>query len=458
MKSSSSPLLSSDEIRKRFLARSVSSNSFLEDQSNKVRELTPSARFLVRKAKERLGENGLDDKLNQIPTEEDLELLLNSVEDEEGELLSDRERTAAIASLSASLDHYDILSSLIINPEINDIIVRSFDDISVQTGRANIQTDLAFTDHESYLSFVENLLKRVGKACTLATPVVDAAVDPHIRVCVTHESFSPAGSGPMMTVRVARHKAVTTGLLVANELCPTEIINYLSAVVGLGLGTILVAGEVGTGKTTLIKALAGTIPENEAILIIEDTHELVLKRKFVRTLLTREANTEGAGKIPPAVAIRAGMRMAMNRLILGEMRDAEAAESFIDVCSSGHCGMSTIHARSARDALVRLELFLSRAQGQVPAASIKQQIANAISVVVHLGIDKREQKRRILEVVELAGAADGAIQLSPLYRFDSRAQYPTWSREDGISKFGRELSSCEIMLAMSGSSIEADNV
>jgi pilus assembly protein CpaF len=389
-------------------------------------------------------------------SEDELESLLYTVEGDEGENLTDRERTAAIASLSASLDHYDILSSLISNPDINDIIVRSHDDISVQSGRSNIQTDLRFSDHESYLSFVENLLKRVGKACTLATPVIDAAVDPHIRVCVTHESFSPEGSGPMMTIRVARHKAVSTGMLVASELAPAEMINYLSVIISLGLGTVLVAGEVGTGKTTLVKALSGTIPENEAILIIEDTHELVLTRPFVRTLLTREANTEGAGKIPPAVAIRAGMRMAMNRLILGEMRDAEAAESFIDVCSSGHSGMSTIHSRNARDALVRLELFLSRAQPQVTSASIKQQIANAISVVVHLGIDKREKKRRILEIAELAGAGDGSIQLAPMYRFDQRPTRPSWFRGDGISKFNRELASCSVVLSPPGACLDCD--
>lgn len=456
MRTITNQLLSSEEIKKQFTSRSqlsVHGNHY-----NRIGDLTPSARFLVRKAKERLGEARGEGLGSKAPSEEDLGALLSTVETDEGENLTERERTAAIASLSASLDHYDILSSLINNPEINDVIIRSHDDISVQAGRLNIQTDLKFADHEAYLSFVENLLKRVGKACTLATPVIDAAVDPHIRVCVTHESFSPEGSGPMMTIRVSRHRAVSIGTLVANELAPAELLDYLSVVVRLGLGTILVAGEVGTGKTTLIKALSGAIPEDEAILIIEDTHELVLTRPFVRTLLTREANTEGAGKIPPAVAIRAGMRMAMNRLILGEMRDAEAAESFIDVCSSGHSGMSTIHSRSARDALIRLELFLSRAQPQVTSVSIKQQISNAISVVVHLGIDKRQQKRRILEVVEVAGAGDGVIQLAPIYRFNAREGRATWNRGDGISKFNREMASCNLTLTQPGGQVCCDEV
>lgn len=95
------------------------------------------------------------------------------------------------------------------------------------------------------------------------------------------------------------------------------------------------------------------------------------------------------------------MRMAMNRLLLGEMRDAEAAEAFVDVCASGHSGMSTIHARSGRDALARLELFLARRQAAVGESTIKRQIANALSVVVHLGLDPLTKKRRIMEVLEI---------------------------------------------------------
>jgi pilus assembly protein CpaF len=134
------------------------------------------------------------------------------------------------------------------------------------------------------------------------------------------------------------------------------------------------------------------------------------------------------------------MRMAMNRIILGEMRDGEAAEAFIDVCSSGHAGMSTIHARSARDALARLELFLSRAQGSVPIETIRREIANAISVVVFLGMDKAEHKRRILSVLEVGAAADGVLQVCPIFAYaPSAAMFAQWIREPGISLFNELL-------------------
>ncbi len=418
--------LSLDDLTKSYYGNDIAKQNTPSPKFNTISDLTSTAKYITEEAKKKIGQN----KSEQID-EEDLFRLVKDIESYEDEDLSDRERHAVIAALCASLEHYDILSHLIEKPDVNDIIVKSFKDISVQIGRRNIQTDLSFPSHQAYKSFVENLLKRVGKACTLATPVIDAAIDPHIRACVTHESFSPPGSGPMLTLRVVRHPQVSIETLVSHELAPKKVLDYLSCIMKDGLATILVSGEVGTGKTTLIKALTTKIREEDALLIIEDTNEIVLERPFTRTLLTREANTEGAGRISPAMAIRTGMRMAMNRIILGEMRDAEAAEAFVDVCSSGHSGVSTVHARSARDALSRLELFLLRAQPGVDTETVRKEISNAISIVVHLGLDRAAGKRRILEVIEVGSSSDGSIQVSPIFKFKNGE----WLRDSGLSKY-----------------------
>ena len=447
--------LSADDIRGSYFGprqRQVEESAL---SSPPVSDLTPSARYIIREAKKSLGQQNAFGE-TAVPDEEDLLRLVRHLEQNEDEELSEKERAGVLAALSASLDHYDILTPLVENPQINDIIVRSYHDISVQSHRRNIQTDLAFADQETYKSFVENLLKRAGKSCSLANPVTDAAIDPNVRACVTHQSFSPPGCGPMLTLRIARHRNISLEGLVSHELAPRAILEYLAALAAHARATLLIAGEVGTGKTTLLKALATRIDAQEAILIIEDTHELLLDRRFVRTLLTREANAEGTGRISPAMAIRTGMRMAMNRLILGEMRDAEAAEAFIDVCSSGHAGMSTIHARSGRDALARLELFLSRAQGNVGIETIHRQIANAVSAVIFLGMDRYEHKRRVLEVMEIGPFSDGAIQVSPMFAYDTQSRFPQWKRLGGMSFYDAILAEHGMALAANESLLTLD--
>lgn len=451
----SSGTLSTDEIRAKYFGNQRAKAPAASASGRGREELTPSAKFIAREAKKKLGESFAFNE-RYAPDEDELRKLVVHVEEGEGEELTEHERTTVVASLTASLEHYDILTPLVENPDVNDIIVRSYRDISIQKNRINLQTDLAFADHETYKAFVENLLKRVGKSCTVATPVVDAAIDPHVRACVTHESFSPPGSGPMLTLRIARHRSISLEALVQYELAPRIVLEYLASLVASGRATVLIAGEVGTGKTTLVKALAAEIDQEEALLIIEDTHELVIERKFVRTLLTREANTEGAGRIAPAQAIRTGMRMAMNRVILGEMRDAEAAEAFIDVCASGHAGMSTIHARSARDALSRLELFLARAQGNVSVETIRKQIANAISVVVFIDVDRRDQRRRIFEILEVGTSADGAVQVSPMFSYCPNAPGAEWRREAGVSSFRESLLKDGVVLPANAQSLTFD--
>lgn len=399
-----------------------------------VEFFTPSARYLAQLARRRLTRAA-----ESSPTEKQLLEFVLELEKEQEETLTDRERTAVVSILTHSYLDFDLLTPLIDDHLVNDIIVKSFDDISIQKERSNIATGLSFPDQESYKAFVEQLLKRAGKACTVACPIVDAAIDANIRLNVVHESIASQDSGPLLTIRVARHSEVTLEALNVQELAPLPILKYLASLVASGLCTILVSGEVGTGKTTLVRALARAVPQDQAILIIEDTEEIKLNRQFTRTLLTRENNSEGAGRVTPSQAIRAGMRMAINRVILGEMRDAEAAESFIDICSSGHSGLSTIHARSSKDALGRLELFLSRAQGAVQIETIRKQISNAVSVVVYLGIDPLEQRRRIMEVIEVGSSSDGPIQISPIFSFFPTSNGPSWRRLSGVSRFSSAL-------------------
>jgi pilus assembly protein CpaF len=201
----------------------------------------------------------------------------------------------------------------------------------------------------------------------------------------------------------------------------------------------MVVGEVGTGKTTLARALAGTIPAEEAVLVIEDTPEIRLDHPHVRYITTREANLEGSGRISPAQCIRAGMRMAMNRIIFGEIRDSEAAEAFVDVCASGHPGLSTLHGRSAVDAITRLELFLSRAQRSADKALLGLQVATAVQVVVVVDVCRSTGARRIMEVRELGPVADGVLRQREIFTYRANAGQPQWVVGTKVSAFREKL-------------------
>jgi pilus assembly protein CpaF len=218
------------------------------------------------------------------------------------------------------------------------------------------------------------------------------------------------------------------------------VFEYLETLIASGR-TPLVVGEVGTGKTTLTRALAATFPSDESILVIEDTPEIRLEHPNVRYLRTRDVNSEGMGKISPSEVIRAGMRMAMNRIVFGEIRDAGAAEAFIDVCSSGHSGISTLHARGIPDTIVRLELLLARAQSGVGRHCILQQIATAVQAIVYVALCPITGKRRIYEVVEIGPFADGNIRQRPIFSYfiDSSTKLsspaPAWKVNQKVSGF-----------------------
>ena len=348
------------------------------------------------------------------------------------------ERDEILRSLEQEERPFGILQELVDDPEISDIIITNFAKIAVQQGRRNYTTGLGWSSAAAYEAFVERLLHRAGSVFSTKKPIADGSIGGFARIHAVHSSLCE--SGPYLTIRLNRFASVSVQDLVDKGLAPLAVLKYLEKVL-VGGNTALIVGEVGTGKTTLARALASAIPENESILVIEDTPEIKLTHPHVRYLTTREANIDGAGRVTPSECIRAGMRMAMNRIVFGEIRDAEAAEAFIDVCASGHPGLSTIHARSAAEALGRLELFLGRAQRGAGRDILSEQVATALQVVVYVDLCPDTGRRRIMEVREIGAVADGVVRQREIFRYRCHQGTPGWQVVNRVSTY-RELLEC----------------
>jgi pilus assembly protein CpaF len=350
--------------------------------------------------------------------------------------LSSIERDEILSHLESDTNTFGILQQLIEDPRVSDIIVAGFSKVSIQQGRRSLRTQIRFADQRSFEAFVERLLQRAGTSYSTKQPIADGMVGTLVRIHAVHKSLCE--DGPYLTIRINRFTSVTLEDLERSGLAPRAIFDYLRAIVGISR-TIMHVGEVGTGKTTLARALAGTIPTDESILVIEDTPEIRLDHPHVRYMTTREENLEGTGKVSPAQCIRAGMRMAMNRIIFGEIRDAEAAEAFVDVCASGHSGLSTLHGRSVVDAVTRLELFLARVQKNADRALLGAQVATAVQVMVVVDVCKHTGMRRIMEVRELGPVADGVLRQREIFSYRCTQGVPQWAVVSRVSAFREKI-------------------
>lgn len=371
-----------------------------------------------------------------IVSSDDIELLLKRTQERVGIELTSIEKTEVLAQIEKEQKPFGILQPLIDDPSISDIIISDYTKVTVQQGRRNFKTDISFPSAENYEAFVERILTKASASFSTKKPIADGMIGSFARIHAVHRSL--CDTGPYVTIRLNRFSSVTINDLAHTGLAPKPVLEYLRVLVQTG-HTLLLAGEVGTGKTTLARAVAASIPEDEAIIVIEDTPEIRLDHPHVRYITTREANTDGAGRIAPSECIRAGMRMAMNRIIFGEIRDAEAAESFIDVCASGHPGLSTIHSRSAFEAVSRLELFLGRAQKGVEKKVLTEQIATAVQVIVHVDICKISGKRRIMEVKEIGPVADGVLRQREIFKYAPQNEIPAWKVGTKVSAYRDKL-------------------
>ncbi|MCB0320148.1 MAG: Flp pilus assembly complex ATPase component TadA, partial [Bdellovibrionales bacterium] len=312
-------------------------------------ELSPLAGSVLREARREIGsdfdlQRGSEDGTAQID-EADIVSAVDKVLRRRSETLDDIERANIIIHLQKDIMGWGVLQPLIDNKEVTDIHVYDWRTIVLQRGKVSESTGLHFPNHQAYVSFIDRLLLRLGKSLSTQQHTVDAALGNGIRICAVHESVCGA-RGPLLAIRVPRIRDVSLDGLISYQVAPPLIVNYLASLTRSGMCTMMVAGETGTGKTTLIKCLATQFGPDESIIAVEDTPELNFQHPYFRSLVSRPPNVEGVGEVTLQEHIKTTLRMTPTRVILGEMRTPYAAEAFLESAQTGHVGMSTIHARN----------------------------------------------------------------------------------------------------------------
>lgn len=309
---------------------------------------------------------------------------------------------------------YGPLESLIKDDHINDILVNGARSIYVEREGKLEQTTLRFIDDEHVVRVIRRILAHLGRRIDESSPMVDARLPDGSRINAIIPPL--ALDGPCMSIRKFRKEPLQANDLIQLGTLDAGLLAFLTHAVTARCN-IIVSGGTGAGKTTLLNVLSRFIPQNERIITIEDAAELQLDHQHVVRLETRPANMDDAGEISIRDLLRNSLRMRPDRIVLGEVRGMEVMD-VLQAMNTGHDGcLSTVHANSPTDALLRLEMLAGLANFQGSEDTLRKMIAAAIELVVQIGRLPNGQ-RKILSIAEIAGVRDNQIITNELYAYD----------------------------------------
>ena len=331
----------------------------------------------------------------------------------EEEYLSLAEKTALGRELFNAFRKLDVLQEFLEDDRITEIMINGTQNIFYERDGKIFQSDRRFISRDKLEDVVQQIAAGSNRLVNEASPIVDARLTDGSRVNIVLEPI--ALNGPIVTIRKFSKEAITMRQLIAWNSISSEVSELLAKLVAAGYN-IFISGGTGSGKTTFLNALSQFIPKTERIITIEDNAELRIQDvpNLVR-LEARNANVEGTGEVTIRELIRSALRMRPDRIIVGEVRSAEAID-MLQALNTGHDGsLSTGHANSPTDMLSRLETMVLMGM-DLPLSAIQRQIASGIDILVHLG-RLRDKSRKVLEVTEVLGYWDGEIRLQTLYKY-----------------------------------------
>ena len=323
----------------------------------------------------------------------------------------DRERLAA--EIGDDIFGYGPLERLLSDSTVSEVMVNGSTDIWIERDGRLTQTELRFTDDSQLRRIITKMVGQIGRRIDESSPMVDARLPDGSRVNAIIPPLSL--SGPLLTIRrFAKERFGLEELTRLGTVTP-DVVEFLCGCVRADLN-ILVSGGTGSGKTTMLNALSAAVPDSDRIVTIEDAAELQLKQRHVVRLESRPKNIEGEGEVSIRDLVRNALRMRPDRIIVGEVRGAEALD-MLQAMNTGHEGsLSTIHANSARDALNRLETMVLMAGYDLPVKAIRQHVSAALDLIIQL--DRLDDgSRRVTHVTEVQRMEEDVITLQPLFEF-----------------------------------------
>ena len=353
-----------------------------------------------------------------------IEERLQKMLDTEDTPLSLADKREIVADVVDNILGYGPIEPLLNDPTVTEVMVNNPETIYVEREGRLFLTDRRFVDGEHMRRIIDKIVGQVGRRIDESSPMVDARLPDGSRV---NAVIAPlALNGPMLTIRKFSHDPYGVSDLINFGTLTPRVAELLEACVR-GRLNILISGGTGTGKTTLLNVVSAYIPGDERIVTIEDAAELRLHQQHVLRLESRPPNIEGTGQVTIRDLVRNSLRMRPDRIIVGEVRGAEALD-MLQAMNTGHDGsLSTVHSNSPRDAMSRLETMVLMAGFDLPVRAIRQQAASALNLVVHL-TRLRDGTRRVTHLTEVDGMEGDAIVMQDLAYFDYSA---------GIDEIGR---------------------
>ncbi len=343
-----------------------------------------------------------------------LEMLEWAVDQEQGLPLTSADRRALLNEIASDVLGYGPIDPLLNDPEVTEVMVNGPYDIYYEKSGKLYLSDIHFVDEVHLRRIIDKIVGQIGRRVDEATPMVDARLPDGSRV---NAIISPlAIGGPFLTIRKFAVDPYQEADLIEFGTLTQRVADFARACVR-GRLNLIISGGTGSGKTTTLNVVSAYIPGDERIVTVEDAAELQLHQEHVLTLESRPSNIEGQGAIGIRELVRNTLRMRPDRIVVGEVRGAEALD-MLQAMNTGHDGsLTTVHSNSPRDTLSRIETMVLMAGFDLPVRAIREQIASAVDLIVHVSRLK-DGSRRVTHVTEVEGMEGEIITLQDLFLFD----------------------------------------